>query len=1773
MTDPDGKPVRDAYVNLYDPTERFGIGDNTDPDGVYRIAVGRGVYYLHAEPIRLPGATSDLVPRDIPDLRVTDDQTLNLVLDRGVFLFGRVTDRAGHPLPEVNVSASSNRGYGGGTQTDLDGKYRLALRPDVYFIHANPRPNTAYVPQRAEQVEVKAAKTLDFILDEGIVLSGRVTGPDGDPVSEAQVRAGDRDKSDGEEGFATTGRDGTYRMPLPAGVYDIVAEPPDGSGLLRATASSVDLTAPRTIDLRLTKGLTLSGRVTGPDGQGLFDARINVFKPQTGEWYGTQTRRDGTYTLALPSGTYALRAEPPQGSNLVTKEMKEFEFKESRKLDIAFDRGVTLSGKVTDPDGVPVSDAGINASAASGQYFWAGSRPDGTYTLALPPGTYALDIYPRLGSDLISQRIERVEVSKDQIRDIRLERGVALSGRVTDGKGSPVQQVNVRAEDGQGSGAGAPVDRDGRYRIPLRPGTYTVTFEPFGGRFIRKVMEQVEVRAPRTLDVTFDEGATLSGKVTDASGNEATDVSVNAFVGQEFRHVGGTRTFFDGTYSLALPPGTYTITFDPAPGAPHVRQMLKDVRLDGDRKIDVTLTSGLVLSGKVTGPTGAGIAQAGVNFRNADTGDSYGTGTDQDGNYRQTLPPGTYVISVGPPPTSRLGYKEIQDVRVVANRTLDIALDPLIGLSGRVLDPTGNPVPFARLSAEAAGLSRGSGSDEKGFYNFPLPPGAYTIIIYPPLGSKLRRTLVSNVSVTSEQTLDLRLERGVGLSGKVTDAAGKGLEKVGIGLFNTATKDWAGTSTAPDGTYGVGLEAGTYDVNVVPFDPASHLVQKRLTGVEVKADRTLDISLDQGFLVTGRVTDPSGNGVPRVGVNARDASGAVFGRGTDEKGAYSLTLPSGTYTVEAYPPPGTAFIPRRVADVKVSADLKLDLTLDRGVALRGRVTDASGAAVDRVGVGVSNPSTGERYGGGTGIDGTYAVALPPGTYRVEFYPPEGRGLTRKEIPDVAITADRQLDVTLERGVVLSGRVLAPSGDRGVADVEMGFILKGKGPVADAVTSADGFYRVALSPGTYTVAYNPPAAKGYLPALVEGIQIEQNRTLDFKLEEGTALIGVVTGPNNAPVPGAILTATGQKGEKFSSITSSDGLFRVIVPPGVYALEVQPSPGSGLAAQKIPSVDASKGQPLDIRLTASTGSATPVGAVKVTPSALALPADGASSVVLSVTVTRPDGSPAAADDTTAVVFIVDGPAAVKPGLVRIKGGVGSAALVPTTVAGKIEVLAVAKGLAAGKVTLASFPATTEGEATTITVGPIVADITATTAAVVWGADRVSDGTVDYGVTASFGSTASDTAKTTRHRVLLTGLKPSTVYHYRVTSGGTRSRTLSFTTGTPATENSGATLGMDLDPAPGDQKSASRTGVRAGQTVEVAVYAKGVRNLGGFVLELDFDPAVTPFVSAASASDAEKNLLAAGGGNAVFLSPLVRGSSVRFGGSILAPTEGTVVSGDGLLGRFTFRMADDFSAGREAKITLAQTVLKGLLTSQQDTIRALTAVALSSAGAAGGGSGPVVLDLDLAPGDQGKRTLSGLQPGAAFDVEVAATAGATGATGFAALIEFDPKKLSYVSFKEGDLIPKLTPLFKTGDGVVEVGGSILGGGAGALKDSGTLATVRFQVSRDLAGTASLTLTSASLRKGGQQERFTPRVAVEVATGATGGEPSADFDGDGEVGFNDFFLFTNAFGSRKGDAGFDGKFDLDQSGEVEFNDFFIFTNEFGKVLKAGKRATGNRH
>lgn len=99
--------------------------------------------------------------------------------------------------------------------------------------------------------------------------------------------------------------------------------------------------------------------------------------------------------------------------------------------------------------------------------------------------------------------------------------------------------------------------------------------------------------------------------------------------------------------------------------------------------------------------------------------------------------------------------------------------------------------------------------------------------------------------------------------------------------------------------------------------------------------------------------------------------------------------------------------------------------------------------------------------------------------------------------------------------------------------------------------------------------------------------------------------------------------------------------------------------------------------------------------------------------------------------------------------------------------------------------------------LTSGPLSESITGTSAVIRWTTDELATSEVQFGLTGAYGSWASAPGLTLDHSVPLTGLTPSTEYHFRVlstdscTNGPTYSGDGTFTTGPAAIDLSGWVL----------------------------------------------------------------------------------------------------------------------------------------------------------------------------------------------------------------------------------------------------------------------------------------------------------------------------------------------------------------------------------------------
>ena len=167
---------------------------------------------------------------------------------------------------------------------------------------------------------------------------------------------------------------------------------------------------------------------------------------------------------------------------------------------------------------------------------------------------------------------------------------------------------------------------------------------------------------------------------------------------------------------------------------------------------------------------------------------------------------------------------------------------------------------------------------------------------------------------------------------------------------------------------------------------------------------------------------------------------------------------------------------------------------------------------------------------------------------------------------------------------------------------------------------------------------------------------------------------------------------------------------------------------------------------------------------------------------------------------------------------------------------------------------------------------------------------------------------------------------------------------------------------------------------------------------------------------------------------------------------------------------------------------------------------------------------------------------------------------ANGISVRFEYDVGQVGYDSFDAGNVLPNAVVLpAESGTNPTFVQMSLGALGGQATSNTGLVGTIRFRTTAAFSGTR-IRLVRGELGRGGQLERVTPNISVELQSGSAALTP--DFDGDGMVGFADFLQLAGVFGSSRGDGMYRARYDLDGDGAIGFSDFLIFTNDFGKSV-----------
>jgi hypothetical protein len=624
---------------------------DTDSNGDYRLDVPAGDYKLQFDPqsnLDVLGqywnGKADNQSADLLEVRLGTTQTINVQLEAAGQIHGVLHDELGNPVVGAWVYPSILSFYDTWTgwspsemaDTQADGSFVVGnLKPGLYrlYYHGGGCLEQNYRQKSdsnfATNILVTAGSVTEVsdVLQRAASVSGTVTLPGGGHAAGVKASAFRRTPQGGWSriAFAKTGSNGTYTIAnLAAGEYRVSFAPPttylaqayDGKPTL-AEGDSFQLAVGETrtgVNAHLTAGCSISGTVTnGAHNPVKWLGVIAYVQDGGGEWRQaarTSTTYQGHYTLrSLPAGAYKVRFDGEEDgyADAYWNGKGTLETADSLTLaagasvvsiDAQLAPGGSISGRITSPNGDPVTDATVVAyRGLKGEWVcWkdAGSGPDGRYSIGgLAAGTYRLGVQPGPAylREFYADKAKLVEGTNIAVAggaetpnvDVHLNAAGTVSGTVLSGGGELGGiVVSAYAQDAYGDwtyAADTSSDAMGRYTLGgLTTGNYRLEFQgnhDYVTRYWHAKTTFVDAdllpvalgNESRNIDEDLPQAGYIEGVVTDAvTGHAMRNVAATAghpdgLGGWVWSDTAVTRS--DGSYTLGgLAAGDWIVKFE-----------------------------------------------------------------------------------------------------------------------------------------------------------------------------------------------------------------------------------------------------------------------------------------------------------------------------------------------------------------------------------------------------------------------------------------------------------------------------------------------------------------------------------------------------------------------------------------------------------------------------------------------------------------------------------------------------------------------------------------------------------------------------------------------------------------------------------------------------------------------------------------------------------------------------------------------------------------------------------------------------------------------------------------------------------------------------------------------------------------------------------------------------------------------------------------------------------------------------------------------------------
>ena len=698
---------------------------------------------------------------------------------------------------------------------------------------------------------------------------------------------------------AVTLNDGTFVVhSMDAGTYDVVI---DGF----VSQSPLQLVVPagglQDESITIERAASISGSVVHSSGFPVRNVPVSVIA-EDGSIWSALTDGNGLFSIgSLTAGEYEVVSGGGSftRSDEVAIELSPSE--QARNVVLIRSDGATVSGEVTDQNGLPVEGVFVSAQNDDGDGFGELTDASGQFTIdALPAGTFDVSAHTNGVTRVVVSDVVVPPSGTISGLDLQFGPSGTLAGtvvRLDDSSPVDLAVVNVLIND---ESYLAQTDSLGAFEIDgLSPGSYTVRLE--SDTFQTASFTAVVIADnTTTVPISLSERGVVTGTVTDSGGAPVAGVVV--YAADDSGLVESAVTDTSGEYTLAtLDTGDLQIILgdEGTPGADG--QSVSVSASDTDFDIDFQMNVAAIISGEVSAADGttpidsafvtAFLSGQPLITRPVEDDGSYSLVLMQAGNYRLEAT------------ATELAFPVIATVNASGGGLIG-GQDFMAGsetISGVVTDAdSGQPIDEAvvQIAASDTQLSEGRPvgriiTGAGGTFSLDsLVPGDYSVLILAD-GFAAQRQSVS-ISAGTAVDASAALSVGGALSGTIWDDQ-SGLPLSGATVVLTSRTDPSITATAvtdQSGSYGfISLPPGTFFVTVVADDFDSIVTNDfNITAANAARDWALTPA---DSLASGTVRDGA-RALGQVLVTATDAMGNIRGQ--------ALTENDGTFVIDSLPP-------------------------------------------------------------------------------------------------------------------------------------------------------------------------------------------------------------------------------------------------------------------------------------------------------------------------------------------------------------------------------------------------------------------------------------------------------------------------------------------------------------------------------------------------------------------------------------------------------------------------------------------------------------------------------------------------------------------------------------------------------------------------------------------------------------------------------------------------------------------------------------------------------